>query len=110
MTPAHAGRPAHDAWLCGELAKALVGTAYARRRTWPLAVVVFRGGERPYAASRGAFAAWLRSHGLETSARECMRRRVRPGEILVWLEVEAADVATAGFTVAALGRLLSESP
>lgn len=73
-------------------------------KAWNLVVVALRltEGERGVML-RDAFAARLRAADLEASALECMRRRVRPGEALVWAEIDHEGLAHAGFSVVKVG-------
>ncbi len=70
-----------------------------------LVVVVLRlnEGERGVML-RDTFARKLRENDLEASAVECMNRKVRPGEALVWCDVDLEGLAHAGFSVAKVGR------
>jgi hypothetical protein len=56
--------------------------------------------------SRGDFAHWLAANDLKPAAQECLKRRIGPGSILVWLEAEVPDVALAGFVVVNIARAL----
>lgn len=73
-------------------------------KAWHLAVVVLRLNEGQRGVMlRDTFAARLRANDLEASAVECMRRKVRPGEALVWCEVDVEGLAAAGFSVVKVG-------
>lgn len=80
------------------VAEALQGTPFAKPQHWRHAVCVIRK-ERRSADSRGNFAAWLAANDLKDAAHEALTRRVPPGSILCWLEVDVPDVSTAGFVV-----------
>lgn len=96
--------------LAGLCAIALAGTPFAKPRTWPLAVIVIRADERPVAKLRGDFAGWLRAHDLTGPSRECLRREVPPGSVLVWIEVDAPSVAAAQFFSFDLRSALARCP
>lgn len=85
--------------LAAIVAVALHGSAFARPARWPSAVVVIRADSRARVTSRGDHASWLIANDLGPSARECVRRRVPPGSILCWLEIDHSEVAAAGFYV-----------
>lgn len=80
------------------VAPVLVGSPFERRSTWASACVVLRREEKRV-TSRGDFAHWLAANALPMQARECLSRRVPPGHVLVWLEVDAVDVAAATFVL-----------
>lgn len=66
------------------------------RSRWPLLVIVVRAeGQR--IQPRADLAAWFRENDLEASAVECMRRKVAPGEILVYAEIDTPELAHSGF-------------
>jgi hypothetical protein len=71
--------------------------AFRDRAKWPLAVVVLRDPGESYVTSRVDFAAYLRANDLHGVARECVKRRARPGHVLIWLEVDEQSVAASGF-------------
>lgn len=85
--------------LLAPVAIALRRGGFTRPRSWASAVVVLRHGEAPRAALRGDFAGWLLSNGLAASARECTRRKVLPGHVLVWLEIDVEEVSGARFVL-----------
>lgn len=91
-------RPDVSNGLLSLVAPALVGSPFERRARWGSAVVVIRPEEKRV-TSRGDFAHWLASNDLHTAAKECIARKVPPGHVLVWLEVDVPDVAAAGFVV-----------
>jgi hypothetical protein len=53
---------------------------------------------------RDTFATRLRANDLEASAVECMRRKVKPGEVLVWCELDVEGLASAGFSIVQVGH------
>jgi beta-phosphoglucomutase-like phosphatase (HAD superfamily) len=72
------------------VAEALLTSPFRGRAAWPLAVVVVRLREAPTVTDRATFAHWLASNDLPELARECRNRKVRPGAVLVFVDVEAA--------------------
>lgn len=86
----------------------LVRSAFSRPSAWSRAVAIVRPEGRRV-TSRGDFAAWLSANGLHASARECLRREIRRGSLLCWLEVDAPNIAAAGFVVLDLAAALRDS-
>lgn len=86
--------------LAGKLlpfvAEALQGTAFAKPQNWRQGVAIIRK-ERRSADSRGNLASWFAAHDLKDLARECLNRRVPPGSILVFVDVDVPEVAATGF-------------
>lgn len=99
--------PAVDPRLLAMVASVLVGSPFEHRARWPHAVVVLRREERRV-TSRADFAGWLVANDLGAAAREATRRKVPPGSVLAWLEVDVPEVAAAGFVVVPLTRALAE--
>jgi hypothetical protein len=91
--------PETDVRLAGAIALALLGSGFRARDRWPWVCVVLRAGEPTRVTSRADFSHWLRANDLVDKATEAMHRSVPRGSILVWLEADNADVATAGFFV-----------
>jgi hypothetical protein len=94
--------------LLGPVAIALRGSPFEPRPMWPHALVVIRQHERPRVTSRGDFSHWLASNGLRSAANECMRRQLRRGEILLWIEVDDVAISTAQFHIFRLSQAISE--
>jgi hypothetical protein len=95
--------PAHSLeelapWLAGTVATLINGSAFERLKMWPHAVVVLRADEQRV-TSRGDFAGWLASNDLASAAKECTRRRVPHGSILLWILLDAPGAAAAEFHV-----------
>lgn len=84
--------------LRGLVASVLVGSPFERRSRWAHAVVVARVEERRV-TSRADFSHWLAAQDLPGAARECMSRKIRPGCVLTWIDVDTQDVAVAQFVV-----------
>ncbi len=87
----------------------LLGSPFERRAHWPHAVVILRRDEKRI-TSRADFTGWLTSNDLRAAARECTNRRIPPGAVLVWLEVDAEEVSTAGFVVVSLTACNAGTP
>jgi hypothetical protein len=96
-----------DSKLLGFVAEALVGSAFERADRWKHACVILRPEEKRV-TSRACFSGYLNAHGLHASARECVKRRIPPGSILVWLEADNTEVALASFIVFDLGSSLKK--
>ncbi len=92
--------------LLAPVAIALRRGGFTRPRSWASAVVVLRHQDAPKAAFRGDFAGWLLSNGLGSSARECTRRKVGPGKVLVWIEIDVPELAAARFVLFDLAAAL----
>lgn len=88
----------HAGDLLAAVAPVLVGSPFECRSRWPHAVVVLRG-EGKRVTSRGDFAGWLAANDLGAKARECTTRKVLPGHVLCWVEVDTSEVAAAEFRV-----------
>lgn len=73
------------------------------RAKWPLLVVVVRADEQAI-MTRADLAAHFRTADLEPTARECMSRKVAPGHVLVWLELDVEGLGTSGFYVVRVGQ------
>ncbi len=101
--PALASRRAPDGGAALGIGAALRASPFPAK-AWHLAVVVLRlnEGERRVVL-RDVFARELRANDLEASALECTRRKVRPGEALVWAEIELTGLAHAGFSIVRVG-------
>ena len=81
------------------VAPALLGSSFRDPKRWPFAVAVVRA-EGVTLTSRGDHAHWLAANDLGAMAKECIARRVKPGHMLVWLDVEAPGIESAtGFLV-----------
>lgn len=85
----------------------LARSPFRRRSTWGRAVVVLRHDERRV-TSRGDHAGWLAANDLAAAARECISRRVPPGCVLVWAEVDEEATAFVGFVVFDLATALRD--
>lgn len=109
MTLAHRDMPPkaiNDQRLLAPVAIALRDSAFASRKQWACAVVILRNQESPRVASRADFAGWLAANGLHASARECVRRRMPDGAVLVWIEIDEDTISDARFVVFALQQAL----
>ncbi len=91
--------PLTEDWLLVPVAVALKRAGLEKPSAWSSAVVVLRHKEPARAMLRGDFVGFLASNGLHASARECSRRRVPKGSLLVWLEIDVPEVAAARFVV-----------
>lgn len=101
--------PGLSSRLAAEVSRALLASPFAHPRSWPSAVVVLSSDGAPRVTSRGDHAHFLLANDLAGLARECLRRLVPPGQILVRLDVDLPDVA-AGFFVFPLARVLAGVP
>jgi hypothetical protein len=95
-----------DKGLIAIAALALNNSAFSTPGLWAHAVVIARQGERPRATGKGDFAHWCVANDLHAQARECLRRKVRPGQVLVYLEADNEVTAVAGFIVFDFARAL----
>lgn len=83
---------------------ASIADALARSRSfrrpvkWPYAVVIVGAG-KPRITSRPDFASWLTANGLPELAHECMSRKARFGEVLVFLDADAPTEAVTRFVI-----------
>lgn len=75
---------------------------YPRAR-WPLLALVVRADEQTI-MTRADLAAHFQAADLAATARECMSRKVAPGHVLVWLELDIPEGATSGFHVVKVGQ------
>ena len=73
------------------------------RSKWPLLALVVRADEQTI-MTRADLAAHFQAADLEPTARECMARKVAPGHVLVWLELDIPEGATSGFHVVKVGQ------
>jgi hypothetical protein len=96
-----------DPKVLGIVARELVGSAFAKPSRWVHAVVIVRADEQRI-TSRGDFAHYLAANDLGAAARECRSRRVPLGCVLVWLEVDAPNVAAAGFVVCDVATAMAQ--
>ncbi len=94
--------------LAGMISSVLVGSPFAPWPRWPRAVVILRPPEKRV-TSRGDFAGWLAANDLPGPARECITRRVKPGQILVWLDTDSSVAAVAQFMVFDLAAALQRA-
>jgi hypothetical protein len=76
----------------------LIRSPFARASKWARAVVRIRP-EGADVTHRALFAAELTSDGLFAAAHECTARRVRPGEVLVYVLRDDDETACAHFIV-----------
>lgn len=92
-------------WDVARIVRATLRASPFPPRAWALVVVVLRlsEGERGVIL-RDTFAERLRANDLEASAVECMRRKVKPGEVLVWCELDVEGLASAGFSIVQVGH------
>lgn len=106
------GSPARDPEVTRRLlphvAEALHGTPFAVPGRWRQAVVILRREERRV-TSRGDHAQWLAANDLRDVAHECTARRIPPGSILVWIDVDVPEVAATGFVVFDLATALRKA-
>jgi hypothetical protein len=80
--------------IVARIIEMLEHSAFKTPQCYPLAMVVLRAkGEPSYVTSRGCFASWLQNNDLPSEAREVRNRKLRPGQTLVWLDV---DTSTSG--------------
>ncbi len=96
--PATGNTPSELRPLVPLAVKALSGSPFASPAKWPHAVVILRADERSV-SHRSAFAAWLSANDLGALANEARRRVVRPGEALVYVDVDTSEFAIARFYV-----------
>ena len=73
------------------------------RSKWPLLALVVRADEQTI-VTRADLSAHFRAADLEPTARECLARKVAPGHVLVWLELDIPEGATSGFHVVKVGQ------
>ena len=73
------------------------------RSKWPLLALVVRADEQTI-MTRADLAAHFKAADLDPTARECMARKVAPGHVLVWLELDIPEGATSGFHVVKVGQ------
>lgn len=73
------------------------------RAKWPLLALVVRADEQ-IIMTRADLAAHFKAADLEATARECMSRKVAPGHVLVWLELDVEGLGTSGFYVVKVGQ------
>jgi hypothetical protein len=94
--------------LLPHVAEALHGSPFERPGRWRQAVVILRREEKRV-TSRGDFAGWLASSDLPELARECIARRISPGSILVFIDIDVPSVALASFVVFDLATALRKA-
>jgi hypothetical protein len=85
--------------LLGEVLRLLEASRPFRRRAmWPWAVVQLRDDPAERAvSSRADFGQWLASNDLKEQATACIRWKVPPGAVLLWIESERPELVGAGF-------------
>lgn len=100
--------PSVDRCAEGDVARTIRATLRASPfppKAWSLVVVVLRLSEGQRGVMlRDTFAARLRANDLEALAVECLSRKVKPGEALVWCELDVEGLASAGFSVVQVGH------
>ena len=99
--------PAYAPKLLALVSAVVVGSPFQARCTWPMAVVVLRAEARRV-TSRRDFANWLKANDLARLSHECVTRKMKPGFVLVFLDLDAADVPVTGFLAFDLARATRE--
>lgn len=78
--------------------------AFRSPKTWGTAVLVVQGGS-VRVTSRVDFASWLRANALPQLATECLHRKTRRGEVLVFFDGDAPEAgARTEFLIIDLAR------
>jgi hypothetical protein len=85
--------------IVSRILAALVHSPFARPSAWARAAVVDTPESRLEVVHRQALASRFREAGLLAEAHEAAVRKVRHGEVLLWLVLDDADLAFAGLLV-----------